>query len=247
MTQAIPPMTQSEKDSILNGVQGWFTANIAKNHKKNTLKASKLDSYKYNPFLINYLAKFAFHEVTPESIAKVLVYPRVMGTSISTSFGSNLQTFISEALPGFASLTSGLDIEFISHIDGKRKFCQLKAGPETINKDDVETIVGHFRSIRNLARTNKYPDFSADRDCIVGVLYGDREKLNSHYQKIDQEYRVLIGQEFWYHLTGDEEFYADIIQKFEECANSFVSSNVMEEAIESLAAEIEEKFEIFSE
>ena len=32
-------------------------------------------------------------------------------------------------------------------IDGEKKYCQLKSGPDTINKDDVETIAGHFKSV----------------------------------------------------------------------------------------------------
>ncbi|WP_237207330.1 PmeII family type II restriction endonuclease [Rothia nasimurium] len=246
MLPGITPMTENEKEEILNGVQEWFSENIASKHGENTKKASKLNSYKYNPFLINYLAKFAFGEVTAENIAKVLVYPRVMGTSINTSFGQNIQNFISQALPGYASLVSGLDIEFFSKVDGKKKFCQLKAGPETINKDDIASITGHFKSIRNLARTNQYPDFNADRDCVVGVLYGERDELNSHYRKINEDYQVLIGQEFWYHLTGDSSFYSDIIKKFEECAESLNSSDAMNQSVKALTEEIKREFQIFS-
>ncbi|HJG21866.1 MAG TPA: hypothetical protein K8V64_02150, partial [Enterococcus durans] len=31
------------------------------------------------------------------------------------------------------SLSSGIDIEFVGRIDGMKKYCQIKAGPETIS------------------------------------------------------------------------------------------------------------------
>ena len=34
-----------------------------------------------------------------------------------------------------------MDIEFEDALDGSHKYCQLKAGPNTINKDDVEKLV----------------------------------------------------------------------------------------------------------
>jgi hypothetical protein len=39
------------------------------------------------------------------------------------------------------SVVHGIDIEFIDAIDGRKKYCQLKSGPSTINKDDVVTII----------------------------------------------------------------------------------------------------------
>src|SRR5690606_17298596 len=99
-----------------------------------------------NPFLDKYKAQFLTGNDSPESVAKALIYPRVLGTSINTTFGSKMQKFCSEVLEGFASTTSGIDIEFIDLVDGHRKYCQVKAGPNTINKDDVDTINRHFQA-----------------------------------------------------------------------------------------------------
>jgi len=163
-------MTELQRQEILNKAKVFFRDTIAVNHVKNTVKLESLKEFNINPFLEKYLANFAFGSGTPENIAKALIFPRVIGTSISTSFGTNMQNFCSEVLSGYASLTSGIDIEFKDEIDGRRKFCQIKSGPDTINKDDVVTIINHFDTIRNLARQNRQTDINPTIDCIVGVL-----------------------------------------------------------------------------
>lgn len=242
-SEPIHLMSESEKQKILSDISSWFSDNIVKNHLKNTEKLCSLDKFTVNPFLVSYLAKYSFGSVTAENIAKSLIYPRVMGTSITTSFGTHVQNFISEALPGYASTTPGIDVEFISRVDGRKKWCQLKSGPNTINKDDVKSILDHFKTIRGLARVNRMRNFNADLDCVVGVLYGARDDLNSHYKKIDESNPVLVGQEFWFQLTGDEKFYIDIIEEFEKCAAGFdARESDLQGIVESLADDISKKY-----
>lgn len=122
-----------------------------------------------NPFLDKYKANFLTGNDDPESIARALVYARVLGTSINTTFGTKIQKFCSDVLEGFSSTTSGIDLEFIDKIDGRRKWCQAKAGTNTINADDVETVKNHFKDIKNLARTNNMN--IGFNDLIVGVFF----------------------------------------------------------------------------
>lgn len=226
-------MTEQEKQQILEAAKDFFRNRISPKHNKNTEKLTDIYSFNVNPFLTKYLAQFAFGDSSPESIAKVLIYPRALGTSITTSFGANMQYFCNDVLSAFASTTSGIDIEFTDSVDGIHKYCQVKSGPNTINKDDVDVIKGHFRSLINLARTNGKR--VASNDCIVGVLYGKRYELSSHYKEIDKDYPVLIGKEFWYHLTGDQDFYDDLISAFAEVAEEMDSSALLQNTIERLA------------
>lgn len=202
-------MTEAERQAILSSAKTFFRTRIAENHKANTEKLTSLSKFNINPFTHKYLAQFAFGDSSPESMAKALIYPRVLGTSISTTFGTQLQYFCNEVLSSYASTTSGIDIEFIDAIDGRRKYCQVKAGPTTINHDDVDTIKRHFTAIRNLARTN-HLDLNIT-DCIVGVFYGTESSLSQSYKRIDEEYPVYVGKEFWHRLTGDSDFYYDLI------------------------------------
>jgi hypothetical protein len=228
-------MTEDEKKEILSKTKTWFKETIMPNHIINTRKLTNVDEFQINPFLTAYLANFLTGNSSPESIAKVLIYPRVLGTSITTSFGTQIQTFTHSVLNSFASTTSGIDIEFIDSSDGRRKYCQLKAGPNTINKDDVETIAGHFKAIKNLAKTNGL-HLGFD-DLIVGVIYGDTSDLSGHYKRItkDYDYPVIVGQDFWYRLTGDYGFYYDIIRAITEVVSEADFSSQLDEIIRTLA------------
>ena len=229
------PFSQQQKQKILDSAKIWFKETIAQNHIKNTEKLTKPNEFNINPFLTVYLANFLTGNSSPESIAKALLYPRVLGTSINTSFGTNMQSFISVIQDAIGSTTSGMDIEFTDQCDGRKKYCQLKAGPNTINKDDVETIAGHFRSLRNLARTN-HLRITTD-DMIVGVLYGEAHELSSHYKRISTQYGhdVIIGQDFWHRLTGDANFYLELIAAVASVATEADFSTDFDRVIKILA------------
>lgn len=234
-------MTPEEKKLILQKARQFFKNKIVKNHKKQTEKAKHLKEFNPNPFLQKYLANFAFGNCDSKCIAKALVYPRVLGTSINTIFGTQMQSFCKDVLNGFASTTSGIDIEFKDQVDGRHKYCQIKAGPNTINKDDITTILNHFQAIRNLARTNGLKDFNPDIDCVVGVFYGSNDDLSTMYKTINKSHPVYAGKEFWYRLTGDEDFYEALIDNIAEVANEIDGTTIIEDVVGDLAKEIEEK------
>ena len=208
-------MTEEQKQQIIDSGKEYFRKIIIPKHLDN-LKKLKLRDFRINPFLVNYLAAFLCGNTKPESLAKALVYPRILGTSINTSFGTNIQVFISSLaqVAGCASGIEGFDIEFKDAIDGRKKYCQCKAGPQTINKGDVATILGHFKYLHNKARVD-HLTVQVD-DMIVGVLYGEADELSDHYKLIDAHYPVYCGAEFWEHLTGDKQFYHRLAKAFGE-------------------------------
>ena len=105
-------MNKKERREILQKAKEFFRTRIADRHRKNTEKLVNIKELNVNPFLHSYLANYVFGEATPETLAKALVYPRVMSTSLTTTFGTQLQYFCSDVLSSFASTTSGIDIEF---------------------------------------------------------------------------------------------------------------------------------------
>lgn len=188
-------MNESQRKQILESAKNFFKDEIVQSHLEGACnRASKLSEYNINPFLFKYLANFLTGNDSSESIAKALVLPRVLGSSINTSFGMKIQRLISTLFEGLGSTTSGIDIEFTDAIDGRKKYCQLKAGPNTINHDDVTTIINHFNGVRNLARTNNLN--IGINDMIVGVVYGEATELSTHYKKISTKYPVIIGKVF---------------------------------------------------
>src|SRR5699024_12715573 len=101
--------------------------------------------FNLNPILYKYKASFLTGNDDPKSIAKALVYARALGPSINTTFGNKLQKFCSEVLEGFGSTTSGIDIEFIDKLDGRRKYCQIKEIGRASCRERGEMEVGTGR------------------------------------------------------------------------------------------------------
>jgi len=234
-------MNNKQRKQILENAKEFFRNEIVQKHIDGGCKrASRLSEYNVNPFLFKYLANFLTGNDDPESIARALALPRILGSSITTSFGMNIQSLISSLFQGMGSTTLGIDIEFTDAVDGRKKYCQLKAGPNTINYDDVTTIVNHFNGVRNLARTNNL-NVGID-DMIVGVVYGEDSELSSHYRKISLKYPVFVGKDFWHRLTGKQDFYLELIDAFGQVAIEVDGRKVIEATIKNLAKEIAEKY-----
>ena len=229
-------MTKAERKRILEQVKEWFRTVIVPNHLKNTQKLDSASKFDINLFIVPYLAAYLTGELTPESVAKAMLYPRVLGTSITTSFGMNMQKFISDVLKNsFGSMVSGIDIEFVDALDGRRKYCQVKLGPNTINKDDVETIHNHFKAARNLGRTNNVK--VEHGDLVVAIVYGEPSQVSGHYKRLRDEYDypLFIGREFWHRLTGDENFYAELLRAISEVAIEARGATSLDETVQQLA------------
>lgn len=228
-------MNEQQKQAIINSGKEYFRTIIIPNHVKK-LKTLELKDFEVNPFLINYCGS-----TDPVSLAKALVYPRILGTSINTSFGQNIQIFISQLkeVVGGASGIDGIDIEFVDALDGRKKYCQCKAGPQTINKDDVATILGHFKKLVGKARLDRIP-LQTD-DMIVGILYG--EKMSANYKTINAAYPVYMGAEFWERLTGDKNFYNKLAKTFGEVVEEegIDGSELIKSKVADIAEEIKKK------
>ena len=240
MAVARRQLNEAEQE-ILERAKQFFRDTIVTSHMGAALdRASSLSEYKFNPFLLKYLSNFLEGNSDPRSIAKALIYPRILGTSITTIFGTHAQQMINVLFAGMASVVDGIDIEFIDGIDGRRKYCQLKSGPNNINAGDVATITGGFQGIRNLARVNRLP-IQID-DLIVGVLYGTPEELSGHFVRIREDYPVFIGADFWHHLTEQEDFYLQLIEAIGEVALEVDGRERLEAAITALARDVEATF-----
>ena len=230
-------MNITEQNDLIEKAKVWFRATTLSAHLHNTLKLKDEKEFDANPFLAPYLAVFLTGELTPKSVAQALTLPRVLGSSITTSFGTGMQKFITDVLKNaFGSTTQGIDIEFIDCIDGRKKYCQVKLGPNTINKDDITTIDGHFKTAKNLGRTNSIR-VSVD-DLMVGIIYGENNQLNGHYKALRDKhsYPVVIGKEFWCRLTGAEDFYDRLIQAIASVALEANGKATIEQVVETLSS-----------
>lgn len=232
-------MSKAKKKAMLEKAKSWMRDELALAHKKNTIKLSSLDEFNIHPFLWSYLAFYLEGNNKPESLAKVLIYPRVLGTSIWTSFGQRTQGLITRIFEGKGSTTLGMDLEFVDQIDGRKKYCQLKAGPNVINRDDVKTITDHFKAAINLGRAN-HLKLQVD-DFMFCLIYGDPGQENNWVKAIAKDYVVVMGKEFWHRFTGDPNFYADLIRSVGEVAIEFNMKKDLAKVIKKLGQEIKQK------
>ena len=235
-------MTTDETiEAKIDRFKGLVHEHILERHEINTRKCTDPSEFNINQFLLPYLANFLTGRSDYKSLAKALVYPRVLGTSITTTFGNSFQTVLTEAFNEIeGSTTPGIDIEFTDKIDGRKKYVQLKAGPNVINKDDVKTIGDHFDSLKNLARTNNL-DVRVG-DMVFCLLYGERSEFNANILKLEEEYEVMAAEEFWYHLTGYEDFYNKLIKAMAEVAEEVDMKEVVEDVIDKLAKNLEREY-----
>lgn len=219
-------------------VTEYFQNKIFENHKINSLKThSRLKSYKINPIIVKYLSKVLENDFTPIGIAKALYYPRVLGTSINTSFGTRIQNMFVELNLAQGSLIKGMDVEFTDKIDGRKKWCQLKSGPNTINSEDVNPLLKKFTTVTNLARTNSMS--LNNSDLILGVLYGDEVQLSPHYKKINQQFPVIIGKDFWHRITGFPNFYDKLVSNLDLMILNLNTEDFFKKGYTALSKEIE--------
>lgn len=227
------------ENELLGIVTKYFEEKIFDNHKINSLKNhSKLKSYKINPILVKYLSKVLEDDFTPIGIAKALYFPRVLGTSINSSFGTRIQNMFVELKLADGSLIKGMDIEFVDKIDNRKKWCQLKSGPNTINSEDVNPLLKKFSTVANLARTNQIN--LNNSDLILGVLYGTENQLSQHYKKINEKHPVIIGVEFWHRITGFPDFYNKLVIYLDKMILSLDTEQFFKKGYIELAEEIKE-------
>ncbi|MDO9510506.1 MAG: PmeII family type II restriction endonuclease [Bacteroidales bacterium] len=224
---------------LIQKIVDYFETNIFSNHIEASLKKnSKLKSYNINPIVVKYLSRVLEGNYSPEGVAKALFYPRVLGTSINTSFGTRIQNMFVDLEIASGSLIKGMDIEFIDQIDQRKKWCQLKSGPNTINSEDVKPLIQKFTKTINLARTNNAFLGISNSDFIVGVLYGEPNELSMHYKDIDKTHPVFIGTEFWHRITGYPNFYKGLVLELHRSINTIDTKDLINKGCEILAAEI---------
>jgi hypothetical protein len=135
------------------------------------------------------------------------------------------------------SLIKGMDIKFIDKVDGRKKWCQLKSGPNTINSEDVNPLLKKFSNVTNLARTIAIS--LNNSDLILGVLYGNSSQLSQHYKKIDALFPVIIGKDFWHRITGFSNFYSKLVLNLDDMILTLNTEDFFEKGYKALAKEIE--------
>ncbi len=234
-------------DKLREDIFDFIKSHLVKSISAKLHKGYPLKKFQINPFGLISLSSGFYGSLTPESMAKALLYPRIFGTSMTTSFGANVQDMCVKLLGAKPSGIAGMDIEFSNKLTGEWTVAQMKAGPNTLNSKDVAPIVNEISAAYRLMRTNgggtEVPIFA------LCVLYGTQDQLSAHYKKIREtmvgqqnSIPIYIGDEFWHVLTGEKNFYNELIQTFIDAFDSENFARAFINCENSLICEIEEAF-----
>lgn len=127
--------------------------------------------------------------------------------SVVTSFGSRIQK-IAKLVGGRGTGVEGGDI-FIER-DGQRYYIQMKAGPNTPNKDLVSMI---NKLLGSAIRRN------SGSAALLGMTYGKRSQVSGIIQQYSQ-INWKIGSEFW-DFIGEPGIAREIYEILEEVNQQF--------------------------
>jgi hypothetical protein len=132
-----------------------------------------------NPYLLRLLSLNSVQE-----IAEFVVSQR-LERSVVTSYGSRIQSIAKILADEGGTGVEGADICKVKN--GRRHYFQIKAGPNTPNKDITKMI----NTLMAGATRRNHGSVA-----LLGMTYGNRESVSSIIQRYSQ-IDWLIGKEFW--------------------------------------------------
>jgi hypothetical protein len=117
-------------------------------------------------------------------------------------FLEKLATFVAnQTTAGHKSAVTGIDLEFID--DGVHYLVSIKSGPSWGNSSQYKSLRANFdNTIKVLKQQNK----KANVQPVLGICYGKgKTTFLGNYMKI-------MGQNFWFLISGNKNLYTDIIE-----------------------------------
>ena len=184
-------------------VREYVNSNIVYFHQRRIASLEQLDLnrlLKKNPYLFK-----AKHITTAGELIEGLL--EVFLSSLEEKhFGDFLQglaVFITEqTCGGHKSTTQGVDLEFIHA--GTHYIVSIKSGPNWGNSSQHKKLA---QDLRDAVIRVKQSRTTLSVQPVLGICYG---KTRTSYTK--DGYLKVVGQNFWYLISKDEDLYTDIIE-----------------------------------
>lgn len=191
-----------EKPNI-NEVNDFVNKNISIFHqsKLSSLQSINLKGVlkKKNPYL------FKAKNITVAADLVSGILDAFLSSSEEELFGNFLEElaiFISsKTCNGRKSAATGIDFEFEN--DGKHYLVSVKSGPNWGNKSQQDKQEHDFKTaVRVLKQSRR----TLNVEPVLGICYG---KVRTTHLR---GYLKVVGQNFWYLISEDENLYTDIIE-----------------------------------
>lgn len=155
-----------------------------------------------------------------------------------TTFGNLLEglaIFTAEKVHGGSkSSATGIDLEFSK--DGVRHIISIKSGPNWGNSDQIKKMRSNFKNASMVIRQG---NINTQVRAINGCCYGRGTKNPDK-----GDYWKLVGQEFWKLISGDTDFYLNLVEPIEMAAAGRKAefTEAYERVLEELVMELRERF-----
>jgi hypothetical protein len=191
------------KSLSLKDLNEFVEKNIGTFHKK---RIASLDTLKLTQVLLRknpYLFK-AKYVLTAEEVIKTLVDAHI-SSSEEGIFGEFLETlaiFVSNKIyGGTKSSAEGIDLEF--ERENIRYIVAIKSGPNWANSSQINKMKESFKKAKRILGTNA---LKINIVAVNGCCYGrDNQPDKGDYLK-------LCGQRFWEFISGNNDFYTQIVE-----------------------------------
>lgn len=179
--------------AIANALDEFYKSLIDKVDSLNIKKVIK----RKNPYLFKAKAMNGASQIV-EAILSAYV-----SSSEETIFGNVFfEPIATAAAQGQKALAEGIDI--MVERENTIYAIAVKSGTSVFNADSKKKQEQNFNAAAKLAQQAK-----KSYEPIIGYGYGMKKRSKRGLPKI---YKEIAGKEFWYELTGDEEFYIKLIK-----------------------------------
>ncbi len=122
--------------------------------------------------------------------------------------------------------------------NGNRYYIQMKAGPNTPDKDIMQMINALMKSATRRNRGSV---------ALLGMTYGKRERVSNIIQKYS-EIDWLIGSEFWSFISDEKDCALELFDMIQDVADNYSPSGnksysiMYQEKVDMLTREITKKY-----
>jgi len=186
----------------LDKVCGYVNENVVDfhRHRIKSLEELKLDKLlTKNPYL------FKAKNITTAGELISGLLEAFLSSSEEKLFGDfleNLVVFIAEmTCGGHKSTAPGVDLEFINN--GVHYVISVKSGPSWGNSSQQDKLE---QDLKNAVVRVKQSKLGVNVQPVLGICYG---KIKTSYLR---GYMKVVGQNFWYLISENQNLYTDIIE-----------------------------------
>ncbi len=189
--------------AIATALDNFYTTLIAKVDELNVNKIMR----RKNPYLFRAKAMNGAAQIVEAILAAFI------SSSEETVFGNVFfEPIATAAGQGQKALAEGVDV-MVERGDTIYAVA-VKSGPSVFNADSKKKQEQNFMAAAKLAQQAKRRFVP-----IIGYSYGKKKSTGRGLPKF---YTELAGQEFWFELTGDDQFYVKLIRFMDKLPEKYV-------------------------